>query len=132
MSQEVGTISGVVKVVAPIVIEGGVYKIQNSVPGEVSEWRASVINNSSKEYMIMYNLTFGPDDSDPDAPVLTENPAEIEPYINGQKYSGGSKVLLSPKSKHDVLIKVVILPSCPVGAALRFDCRIKKGEEIIE
>jgi len=127
VEKEIGTITGEAKSVAPIVIEGGTFLSKGIVPGESADWSVTVRNNSQvEEYQLRYNITFGTVEPD------TERRADLEPFVNGQKYKAGSWVLIRPQSKHDVIIRITILPDCPIDKIVRFNCRVWEGEELIE
>ena len=126
IEKEVGVIEGEAVAVAPITIEHGEFITDGIVPGESDDHVSIVRNNSQKEYQIKYNLTMDP--LKPTDKML----ATFVPYVNGALYPHGTWVLLGPRSVHELLIRLTLLPDCPLGNGVKFKCRVWTGEELIE
>ena len=127
MVEEIGVTTGGATVVAPIVIEPESHTMKKAVAGETSIFNTSIVSNSQKEHKLIYNLTYGTESESGEK--ITEMPATFEAFINGQAYTHGAEVILRPLGKHEMLIKMSILPNCPLGIILTFECRVVKVEE---
>ena len=125
--EEIGVVEGDAVAIKPITIEPKVINFGGIVPGESKDQTFTVKNNSQKEYNIRYNLLM-----DPTGEPVDDMIATYKAYVNGVEYRRASWLLLAPRSHHEVLIRLTLLSSCPIGNGVKVRCGVWTGKELIE
>jgi len=124
---EIGTVEGEARGVEPITIEPKVMPFGGIVPGESKDQVFTVENNSQKEYNIRYNLLMTPVGEPVDDMIAT-----YKAYVNGAEYPRGGWLILAPRSRHEVLIRLTLTLDCPIGSGVKVQCKVWTGKELIE